>query len=82
MLHCHANVASRLAVRMYIIAIAWVYVVVMIAVVSDSWLKGIVRFVFLGAIPIGMLIWLTVRRRRGRMAREAEAAANAEQSEP
>lgn len=63
---------------MYIIAIAWVYVVVMIAVVSDSWLKGIVRFVFLGAIPIGMLIWLTVRRRRGRMAREAEAATQAE----
>ena len=59
---------------MYIIAIAWVYVVVMIAVVSDSWLKGIVRFVFLGVIPIGMLMWLTVRRRRGRMAREAEKA--------
>jgi type VI protein secretion system component VasK len=59
---------------MYIIAIAWVYVVVMIAVVSDSWLKGIIRFVFLGAIPIGMLIWLTVRRRQGRMQREAEKA--------
>lgn len=63
---------------MYIIAIAWVYVVVMIAVVSDSWLKGIVRFVFLGVIPIGMLMWLTVRRRQGRLAREAEAAARAE----
>ena len=34
------------AVRMYIIAIAWAYVVVMIAG-FDSWLKGIVRFVFL-----------------------------------
>jgi type VI protein secretion system component VasK len=74
---------------MYIIAIAWVYVVVMIAVVSDSWLKGIVRFVFLGVIPIGMLMWLTVRRRRGRMAREAEKAQSqavgdsaAKQSEP
>ncbi len=72
---------------MYIIAIAWVYVVVMIAVVSDSWLKGIVRFIFLGFIPIAMLMWLSLRRRQGRLARKAQAqaketTATAEASDP
>ncbi len=67
---------------MYIVAIAWVYLVVMIAVVSDSWLKGIVRLVFLGVIPISLLIWLSVKKRRRRLANEAQAASSEDASHP
>jgi type VI protein secretion system component VasK len=48
----------------YIIVIAWLYVIIMIAVVSDSVLKGVVRFLFLGALPVGLWFWMTMRRRR------------------
>jgi hypothetical protein len=48
---------------MYIIAIAWLYVVIMISIVSDSILKGVVRFLFLGALPMALLFWLNFRRR-------------------
>jgi uncharacterized membrane protein len=53
---------SRSAV--YIVLIAWLYVVIMIAVVSDSILKGVVRLVFLGVIPVGLWFWMSLRRSR------------------
>jgi hypothetical protein len=49
---------------MYIVLIAWLYVVIMIAIVSDSILKGVVRFVFLGVIPVGLWLWMTLHRRK------------------
>ena len=63
---------------MYVIAIGWLYVVVMIAAVSDSLLKGIIRFVFLGALPVGLLLWFKLMRYR---AREAERVQEADASE-
>lgn len=59
---------------MYIIAIAWLYVVVMIAVVSDSILKGVIRLLFLGVLPVGLWLWMSVRRHRNRVAQAAEEA--------
>ena len=59
---------------MYVIAIGWLYVVVMIAAVSDSLLKGIIRFVFLGALPVGLLLWVNLMRYRARQAERAPAA--------
>lgn len=61
--------------KMYIVAIGWLYVVMMMAAVSDSLLKGVVRFVFLGALPVGLLLWVKLVRYR---AREAERAQTAE----
>lgn len=52
---------------MYIIAIAWLYVVVMIAAVSDSILKGVIRLLFLGILPVGLWLWIAARRHRNRM---------------
>ncbi len=49
---------------MYIIAIAWLYFVIMMAIVSDSIVVGLLRFVFLGAIPAGLLLWMALRRRQ------------------
>jgi biotin transporter BioY len=48
---------------MYIIAIAWLYFVIMISVVSDSILKGVIRFLFLGALPAALIWWMSMRKR-------------------
>ena len=58
---------------MYVIAIGWLYVVVMIAAVSDTLLKGIIRFVFLGALPVGLLLWVKLMRYRARETERAQA---------
>jgi type VI protein secretion system component VasK len=53
-----------------IVAIGWLYVVMMMAAVSDTLLKGIVRLLFLGVLPVGLLLWIKLKRYRAR----AEAA--------
>ena len=58
---------------MYIVAIGWLYVVMMMAAVSDSLLKGVIRFVFLGALPVGLLLWVKLMRYRTREAERVEA---------
>ena len=65
---------------MYIIAIAWIYVVLMMALTEASVVAGITTFVFYGLAPLSLLLWLlgTPQRRRARKAREeAEALASA-----
>ena len=57
----------------YVIAIGWLYVVMMMAAVSDSLLKGVIRFVFLGALPVGLLLWVKLMRYRAREAERAQA---------
>jgi hypothetical protein len=47
---------------MHVIVIGWVYVVFMIAVVSDSVLKGFVRFFFLAVVPVGLWMWMSWRK--------------------
>ena len=53
---------------MYIIAIAWLYVVLLIAVADSSVVGGILTFVFGGLAPLALFLWLvgTPARRRGR----------------
>ena len=72
---------TRASNNVYVIAIGWLYVVIMIAAVSDSLLKGILRFVFLGALPVGLLLWVKLMRFRARQAELAEHAAPTEQPE-
>lgn len=65
---------------MYVIAIGWLYVTVLMAVVETSVVAGVLTFVFYGLLPVGLLLWLLgtpVRRQRlrEREARQAEQAA-------
>ncbi|MFZ9407888.1 MAG: hypothetical protein ACO26U_12455 [Burkholderiaceae bacterium] len=57
---------------MYIVAIAWIYVVLMMALTEKSVVAGIATFVFYGLAPLALLLWLlgTPQRRRARLARE------------
>ena len=60
---------------MYVIAIAWLYVTVLMAATEPNLTAGLLTFAFYGLLPLGLLLWLlgTPQRRRQRLAREASA---------
>lgn len=62
---------------MYLIAIAWLYVVIIVSVSDDTVLGGVLTFIFWGLLPLALFLWLfgTPARRRHRLKREAEADA-------
>ena len=52
---------------MYIIAIGWLYVTLLVAANEPSVFAGIVSFLFYGLLPCSLLIWISgskVRRQR------------------
>ena len=54
---------------MYIIALAWIYVVVLMALCESNVTAGILTFVLYGLAPMALLFWLLgtpARRRRMR----------------
>lgn len=57
---------------MYIVAIAWLYVVLMVSITQPSVLKGILTFLGTGLLPLALFLWLvgTPQRRRSRLAAE------------
>ncbi|AXS80211.1 hypothetical protein [Dechloromonas sp. HYN0024] len=57
---------------MYIVAIGWLYVTLLIAVNEPSVVAGIVSFLFYGLLPCSLLLWLggTKTRRQRRAHRE------------
>ena len=57
---------------MYIIAIAWLYVTVLMAASESSVSAAIATFLFYGLFPLGILLYLmgTPQRGRARLARE------------
>lgn len=60
---------------MYIIAIAWLYVALLVAVADDSVVGGVLTFVFFGIAPLALFVWLfgTPARRRTKAMRERAA---------
>ena len=67
---------------MYIIAIGWLYVTLLVAVNEASVIAGIISFLFYGLLPCGLLLWISgskVRRQR-RAYREHLAAVQAAES--
>jgi hypothetical protein len=69
---------------MYLIAIAWLYVALMMAVAEANHAQGtftgaVLTFVLYGVAPVSLLMYLLGRpgRRRARLAREARAEAAA-----
>ena len=55
---------------MYIVAIGWLWVVLMMAVTESSVTAGILTFFFYGLAPLALFLWLagTPARRRRRSA--------------
>lgn len=58
---------------MYLIAIAWLYVTLLMAATEHSVTAGILTFLFYGLIPCTLLLWVmgTGHRKRKRVAKEA-----------
>lgn len=63
---------------MYIVAIAWIYVTLLMALTETSFVAGVATFFFYGLFPLAILLWLlgTPERRR-RQRRDTAAAAQA-----
>lgn len=54
---------------MYIIAIAWIYVTLLMALTEANITAGILTFTLYGLFPLALLLWLfgsPIRRRRNR----------------
>lgn len=59
---------------MYIIAIGWLWVVLMMAITESNLIAATLTFVFYGLLPCALLLWLlgTPARRRRQAAAQAE----------
>ncbi|MDD5403134.1 MAG: hypothetical protein PHZ14_01190 [Sulfuricella sp.] len=57
---------------MYIVAIAWGYVVLMMSLTETSFTAGLLTFFWYGVAPLALFLWLvgTPQRRRSRKAAE------------
>lgn len=58
---------------MYVIAIAWMYVALLVAISDTTIVGGVLTFMFAGVLPLGLFLWLagTPARNRRRL-RNAE----------
>ena len=58
---------------MYVIAIGWLYVTLLMAATEPNLTAGVLTFVFYGAAPLALLLWLlgTPQRKRNRLSRQA-----------
>jgi len=65
---------------MYIIAIGWLYVVVLMALTETSIVAGIATLIFYGLLPVSILVYLggAKARRRKRMQIEQATEENPE----
>ena len=55
---------------MYIVAIGWLYVALMMAITEESVVAGAMTFLLYGAVPVGLILYIGDSRRR----RERRAA--------
>ena len=69
-MHTDPNPVNEFAciiINMYIIAIGWLYVTVLLAASEPSIVVGILSFLFYGLLPCSILLWMSgskVRRQR------------------
>ena len=50
--------------RMYIVAIAWIYVILMMATTANSFIAGAMTFLLYGVLPLAIVALLFGRARR------------------
>ena len=64
---------------MYIVAIAWLYVILMMSITESTVVAGIMSFLLYGIVPVLIILYLmgAPRRKRARIARENSPAPTA-----
>jgi hypothetical protein len=57
----------------YIVAIGWFFVIIMMAITATSFLSGVVTLICYGILPLGLFLWIvgTPQRRRRAASRDA-----------
>ena len=63
---------------MHIVAIAWIYVTLLMAVTESNITAGILTFVLYGLAPLALFLWLFGRPGGRRQRKEAEKADHAD----
>jgi hypothetical protein len=63
---------------MYIIAIGWLWVVLLMAITESNIVAGVLTFIFYGLLPCSLLMWLLLTPAR----RRRQAAQNADEPTP
>lgn len=59
---------------MYIVAIGWLFVIIMMAITSTSFLSGVVTLFCYGILPLGLFLWIVGAPQRRRRAASRDAA--------
>ena len=69
---------------MYVIAIGWLYVTLLMAATEANLTAAALTFALYGVAPLALFLWLfgTPQRRRNRESAERRAAAEAEPARP
>lgn len=57
---------------MHIVAIAWIYVVLMMSITEHSVIAGIMTFLLYGIFPLAIILYLMAAPQRKRRRKEAE----------
>ncbi len=66
---------------MYIVAVGWIYVVLMMSITETSAVAGIMTFLFYGVVPVAIILYLMggpERKRRRAAAEKAQWQARVE----
>lgn len=68
---------------MYIVAIGWIYVVLMMAITENSVIAGIMTFLMYGVVPLAIILYLSgaQQRRRNRASAKKSSMDTAAQPE-
>lgn len=61
---------------MYIVAIAWLYVALLMAATQPSVFTGVASFLFYGVLPMSIVLWISGTRVRRERARHKELLAD------
>lgn len=61
---------------MYIVAIGWLYVTVLVAFNEPTIAAGLISFLFYGLLPCGLLLWLAGSKARRQRRRHLESLAD------
>lgn len=65
---------------MYLIAIGWLYVALLVAISDTTVVGGVLTFIFFGLGPLALFMWLVGTPARRRQQREKEAGPGADNS--
>lgn len=58
---------------MYVVAIAWLYVVIIMAATEPSFTGAVMTFIWYGLFPLALLLWLVGTPQRRRSVRKGTA---------